>query len=535
IIQKGDSLSIYSDTLRYNSETRMSTLSGEVALQHHQDQLWTSHLTYDLGNDLAYYDRSGILVNDSTQIASRIGFYWVRDDVAKFVDSVVVIGDEVTLLADSLLYNVQTQRADFLGPTWIIQEGARIYCEAGYYDVDQRVAEFRENASYTNEDQSAMADTIRYEYARNLVDLIGNAHFEEGDRIVDSDRIRYFENSGITLITGDAWFRDSLRSVRSERIMYNRKTEDLQTTGRSVLTEGPQVLEADSIDFNEATGLGDVRGRVVFTDTAAQTVIESDRAWFDRNTEFVKAFGSTRALLKSLVDEDTMYMTADTFIFEKYVDTVRMDSIHVSGEGGDTIGIMQPVPVGTGDTLQRFEGYPDVRIFHGTMQSLCRHITFDAADSTFHLRGAPIMWSDTSQFTADSIDIAMQNKAIDKVYLHSNAFIVNIVEGELYNQIKGRNMVASFVDDELRHLKVTGNAESIYYVRDDDQSYVGVNRVASSEIFFTFVNRSLDQIRFYTTPTGKMMPMDAVNHRAIRLEGFVWKEDIRPKSREDLF
>lgn len=535
IIQKGDSLTIYADTLIYQSDSMHAELLGEVIMESEEDQLWTTHLEYDLENDLAYYYETAVMLNDSTQVSSRIGYYWTASGRARFIDSVIVIGNEVTLLADSLDYNTETQVAEFIGPTLILQEKAQIYCEDGYYDVPKMNAEFIKNARYSNELQTASADTIQYIGEEHLVYLKGNAHFEEGDRIIDSEEILFYEESGETVILGNAVFQDSLRYIESDRIDYNRNSELLKTAGRSLLIEGAQTLNADVIDFDKSTGFGIAKGNVTYYDTAAKTILVCDTMLLNRNTEFVEAYGQRRPMLKSVMDTDTMFLTADTLQFMRVIDTVEtilVDTVWTSAR--DTFALDTIVNQDI-DSFKRFVGFPDVRLFKGTMQGICDSLEFNDVDSIFHMIGDPVLWSDTTQFTADTIHIELNDSKIERVHLIGKAIVINVLDNTFYNQIKGKRMLARFSEDEVQDLFVTGNAESVYYARDEGGAYIGVNRVLASKIFFTFEEKQLSGIRLYGKPDGKITPMTDVDHNGLRLDGFNWRDTMRPKTLEDLF
>lgn len=511
VIQKGDSLQVYADTLLYFADTRLADLKGQVALIHGTQQLWTTHLSYDMNLNVARYNVPAELIEGPTQLSSKQGVYWVDTEEALFIDSVVVIDEKFSMISDSLRYNASSQMARFIAPTWIFQDDAQVFCEAGFYDLHSKKAEFRQNAEYVSGDQRAWADVITYDGTTRDVKLIGQAHFVENERTATGDTIGYNEVSGDTRIAGNAEFQDATRHVRSEVINYNRTTEKLGTTGRGILTEGSQILAADTIDFDQKSGIGLVRGEVVMRDTAAQIIIESERAEFLREKGYIKAYGSRRPLLKSLVDADTMFVTADTLISFEVPDTV------------------------TGDTIRYMTAHHDVRIFRGTLQGLCDSLMFDGRDSIFTMYGDPVLWSDTTQFTADTIDLHLHDKALDKVVLRSNGLIISSVQEAFYNQIKGRRIVAEIEMNEIQQMWVSGNAESIYYAQDDEQAFLGVNRVASSEIYFSFQHSKLDQIKFTTKPSGTMTPMNQVDHQLMRLDGFIWREEVRPKELQDLF
>jgi hypothetical protein len=285
----------------------------------------------------------------------------------------------------------------------------------------------------------------------------------------------------------------------------------MRTIGRGRIEEGSQTIIADEIDFDQQTGFALALGSVIMRDTAAGTILESERAEYFRETGYVKAFGLTRPLLKSTIDADTMYVTADTLISYEVIDSLA------------------------GDTVRHMTGYRDVRIFRGTMQGLCDSLTFDGRDSVFRMHYDPVMWSDSTQFIADTIDLHMKNKVLTGVLLRNNGIIISEVRGTFYNQIKGKHIQAAIADNEIRNMHVSGNAESIYYAQDDEQAFMGVNQVASSEIFFTFVESRIDQITFTTKPSGTMTPMGQVDHEQLRLEGFNWRAAVRPKVLEDLY
>jgi len=128
----------------------------------------------------------------------------------------------------------------------------------------------------------------------------------------------------------------------------------------------------------------------------------------------------------------------------------------------------------------------------------------------------------------------MKDEEIDKIYLNNTAFIVNSPDEIYFNQIKGKNMTAFFKDDELKKMKVVGNAESIYYIVDEDDAYSGVNKCVCSSMLINFGENEITDILFYTNPTSNLYPMRKADHNALKLPGFRWDATRRPKSRFDL-
>jgi len=215
-------------------------------------------------------------------------------------------------------------------------------------------------------------------------------------------------------------------------------------------------------------------------------------------------------MLITLMDGDSLFMAADTLL------AMRADTL-------------------ASDSSRLFLAYRDVRIFSADLQGLCDSLTYNSTDSLFRLFRDPIMWSDTSQFTADTIQMQMKDGGIDQVQLINKGLIINSSDEIFFNQIKGKNVIAYFRDDNLDHMDVIGNAESIYYALDEEQAYVGVNKTVCSEMTIYWGDNQVESIRFMTQPTGTAHPMSQVVHEELRLEGFRWMKEKRPKSVLDLF
>ena len=81
--------------------------------------------------------------------------------------------------------------------------------------------------------------------------------------------------------------------------------------------------------------------------------------------------------------------------------------------------------------------------------------------------------------------ILLRNKKIYQLIVKENAFIASQVKPNYYNQISGVNMVNYFNDNKLSQVLVDGNAQIIYYIRDNDTDtaeYSGVNKEACKKM-----------------------------------------------------
>jgi hypothetical protein len=179
----------------------------------------------------------------------------------------------------------------------------------------------------------------------------------------------------------------------------------------------------------------------------------------------------------------------------------------------------------------------NVRIFKSDLQAVCDSLKFSSGDSIFwfyKIKDLPIIWSDTSQFSGDTIRMLLKNKQLDRIWLRQNSLVINSEDGKFFNQIKGRNTTAFFRDEEVREMLVEGNAEALYYALDDQRAYIGLNQSACSEMRLFFGDNKVESIKFYQEPTGKFIPMKSAGGSSKKLDGFFWERERRPRSKYGL-
>jgi hypothetical protein len=80
---------------------------------------------------------------------------------------------------------------------------------------------------------------------------------------------------------------------------------------------------------------------------------------------------------------------------------------------------------------------------------------------------------------------------------------------------------------------VDGNAESMYYTKNDKEEYDKLSQSVSSRIRFKFNGKELDEISFIKEDEGVTYPIDNLP-KEVLLTGFIWKPELRPTSKADI-
>jgi hypothetical protein len=129
----------------------------------------------------------------------------------------------------------------------------------------------------------------------------------------------------------------------------------------------------------------------------------------------------------------------------------------------------------------------------------------------------------------------MKNKKMDNMLLQHDSFIVNTEDADStnFNQIKGKVINGYFKDNKLSSMFVDGNAESVYYVK-EDSSYTGLNHLVSGRLKILLDDNKLQSITAIRSIDASITPMENLKEEERVLEGFIWKPKDRPKSKEEI-
>lgn len=175
-----------------------------------------------------------------------------------------------------------------------------------------------------------------------------------------------------------------------------------------------------------------------------------------------------------------------------------------------------------------------VRIFGNNLQAICDSLSYNSADSVVKLYKSPVIWSDNNQLTADSIFMFLTGESVGRLELYNSAFIIEQVDPDRFNQIRGTNLTGYFRDNTIYKIEVEGNAENIYYLVDNG-SLVGVNQGTCASIDIYLKDGKITDIYMFQSPDGTLDPPLQQPDSERRYDSFKWLEELRPKNRFDIF
>jgi len=82
---------------------------------------------------------------------------------------------------------------------------------------------------------------------------------------------------------------------------------------------------------------------------------------------------------------------------------------------------------------------------------------------------------------------------------------------------------------------VLGNAETVYFVREEDRTLIGVDKALASNMVIFLEKNQIKSITYIEQPTQVLYPIKQVSTYDLYLRDFKWIEGKRPLSKKDIF
>lgn len=469
----------HADSLVHSTKNHpaFQRLMGNVRLSHDSTILFCdSAFLNDEKNFVLAYGNVHIRVSDTLNLFGDSLNYNGETRLAKIWEHVRLIDRQTTLTTDTLSFDRTTEIANYEYWGKIVNDNNILVSKRGYYHTKTKEFFFREKVILINPDYVIHSDTMMYNTITKMT------YFFSPSNIKGKEDSIYCENG---------W--------------YNTSTDIARFRKNGWIYHQNQVLTGDSLYYERKTGYGQVFKHAMLMDTVQKTVLTGNYGELQRKKGF--AFMIDSAMVKMIDKKDTLFLHSDTVY-------------------------------ATFDTNQNIHNilcYYKVKFFRRDLQGMCDSMAYHGRDSALYLYHDPVLWSSKNQLTSDSIKLTILNSQIDSMILYNSAFIISQDDTGKFNQVKGRDMVGFFKNNELYKIKVFGNSETIYYAREDDHSLIGITQVYSSDMLIFVENNQIKSITYITEPKAKTSPEKDVSPYDLKLKGFKWIEGKRPLTRMDIF
>jgi hypothetical protein len=511
---------ITSDNLRYNTGTNWTYFYGPTNIKSKKgDNLYTENGAYNTKSENAYFGQKNLYTNGSKSLKGDSLYYYGKTGYGRAVRNIVFRDTKDQTL-------LRGQLGEYYRDDERIVVTKKAYVGIGTKDSmtvnDKKIPDTLWLGADTLESQRTLVKDLQL-LSRPMVkkdnEIGAEDEQEKAEREKEKEEARkLLQQQGDpfkTAANGED-DKDEKKLSRKERRAQERKERDASEKGKTEEKIGdPPInlpdtvlaktkLNTDSIAADSLLKLKDVAAKIPVTDSAK--VLQSKTAVDNAKAKVNAKNADTIAKKKNAVAQTAVKLAADSTITSP-ADTLRARVI---------------------------KAYHNVRVYKSNMQAKADSLYYTAADSTLRWYKNPILWADGTQQTGDTIHVFFKNNKVHNFQVLHDGFIVN-VEGDStkFNQIKGKIITGFFTDGELRNMYVDGNAESIYYSKNNKGEFDNVNQTVSSRLRFKFLNKELTHIVTVREVEGAVDPIDKLAKEAL-LTGFIWKPELRPTSKADI-
>ncbi|HSF56110.1 MAG TPA: OstA-like protein [Algoriphagus sp.] len=474
----GESLGQQSSQLEINKTDLLEgsggieRLLGNVEMKHQNSLIFcdSAHF-YRSENRAQLFGRVRIQdIEDPITTTSSYAEYDGNTKVAKLRRNVVFTNQETTLTTDYLDYNRETNIATYFNDGKVVDSTNVLTSERGIYEINLERITFRQDVVLVNPDYTMKTDHLIYLTIPKTA-----------------------ETKGLTnIISAEGYKLDAQKGS-----FYDTQQKQFRFFDGIVETEESRV-KAQELFYDEAKAYYEGKEDVRVLNKERQVEVFGDNGKYWEERKYSEVYGN--ALVRKYFEADTLFMTADTLISH--------DS--------------------EADTAKYLLAFRSIKLTKTDLAGVADSLVYNYSDSSIRLFQDPVMWNQKSQISADSMIFYIANEELDRVFMKDKAFAIMTDTLLNFNQMKGRTMTGYFKEGQVESLDIDGNGESLYFALEADTLTQGINRILSANIKLTFHDGAIRKANFGIRPDGKFTPVQKIDEKVSRLDGFNWRIDEKP-------
>ncbi|WP_231862401.1 OstA-like protein [Nonlabens marinus] len=414
-------------------------------------------------------------------------------------------GDTIQMNSKYAEYNGNSQLAYASGSVNMRSPESTLQTDTLYFDRAKQQAYYRSGGTVRDTASTLKSRVGRYFMKDKKYQFLSNVVVTNPEYVINSNHLNFYSDTGHAYMYGPSTITGKTSKVYCERGFYDTRADQGYFVKNSSIDYDDRNVKGDSLYFNRGRNFASAVNNIVITDTINNSVIKGDYAEVYRDKDSV--YMTKRAVAISVQDKDSVYIHADTLM--------------VTGKQANRL----------------VRGFYGVRLFKEDLSGKSDSIVSRQTTGLTKMIGKPILWIGKSQMTGDSIFIQsnVKTEKLDSLHVFYNAFIVDKDTLGGFNQIKGKELVGFFKDNQLDIVNINKNVEHLIYVRNDIQELIGIDKRTSGRMVLEFedgdviLNTNFDDVR------GTTFPPDELPENARTLRGLNWRGEEQLFSIEDLF
>uniref|UniRef100_UPI00404A7F6F OstA-like protein n=1 Tax=Flavobacterium sp. TaxID=239 RepID=UPI00404A7F6F len=466
---------------------------------------------YEIPGAIVFTGNVSVLHN-GVQIKCNKAYHFKDEDYIKAFGNVQINqGDSIQMTSRYAEYNGKTEFAFATGDVNLRSPESTLVTDTVFFDKKNQLAFYNSYGTITNKDNTLKSKSGKYYVTEKKYKFTSAVTLTNPKSTIKTNHLDFYENSGHAYVFGPSTITSSENVIYTENGFYDTKTGIGKLKKGSKITYSNKIIEGDDLFYDRAKNYSRGINNVKITDTINNLVAKGHFAEIYRNP---------------LTRKDSIILTKRAVVITK----VENDSLYMHGK---------KIQV-TGPPENRIiKAFNNVRFYKIDMSGKCDSLHSSNKSGLTQLIGKPVIWNFDNQMTGDVIHLIGNNKTekLDSLKVLNNAFLIqkDTLRLNAYNQIKGKNLYGKFVDNKLKYVDIVKNAEVIYYMNNDANELIGINKSVCSAINLELNENQIETITFIKNTDGIIYPEEEFPENARKLRGFTWRGEERIKSKEDIF
>jgi len=447
------------------------------------------------------------LIHDGVIMTCNKAYLFKKENYLKaFGDVQLNQGDTLFLNSKYAEYNGNLKKAFATGNAVMTSPDATLQTDTINFDRNVQEAFYNTKGTIVNKDNTLVSKSGRYYAKEKKFQFLTEVVITNPKYVIKSNHLDYYSNSGHTYLLGPSTITSKENYIYTEKGFYDTKKNLAHFLRKSYIKYDDRLIEGDSLFYNRNTEFASATRNVKITDSINKGIVKGHYAELYKLKDSM--FVTKRAVAINLVENDSVY--------------IHGKKLMVTGKEGERI----------------LRAYNNVRFYKIDMSGKCDSIHSNSKTALTKLIGKPILWNGENQITGDVMHLIGDNntRKIDSLKVLNNTFVISRdTLGTGFNQVKGLNLFGKFRDGKLHDVDVIKNTEVVYFMRNDTNELIGINKNVSSKINMILENNAIETITFFNKVDGDIFPEDELPENARKLRGMVWRADERIKSKDDIF
>ncbi|WP_371922978.1 OstA-like protein [Flavobacterium sp. B183] len=445
--------------------------------------------------------------HDGVVLTCNKAYFFQKENYLKAFGNVQLVqGDTLFLNSKYAEYSGNVKKAFATGDAVMSSPDATLSTDTINFDRNIQQVFYNTKGTIINKDNTLVSKSGRYFVTEKKFQFLTAVTITNPKYVIKSNHLDYYSNSGHSYLLGPSTITSKSNYIYTERGFYDTKKNLAHFLRKSYIKYDDRLIEGDSLYYNRNIEFASATRNVKITDSINRGIVKGHYAEIYKLKDSM--FVTKRAVAINLVEKDSVY--------------IHGKKLMVTGKEGERI----------------LRAYNNVRFYKIDMSGKCDSIHSNSKTALTKLIGNPILWNGESQITGDVMHLIgdKNTKKLDSLKVLNNTFIVSRdTLGTGYNQVKGLNLFGKFREGKLHDVDVIKNTEVIYYMRNDDNELIGINKNVSSKINLIIENNDIETITFFNKVDGDVYPEADLPENARKLKGLRWRGDERIKSKDDIF